>query len=96
MAKDQRTDFFKIDIHNTKDLLVTHAREIEQILRKAVREALLEHKRAGNPVAAWRDGKVVILQPDEIDIDENDSDDEQSPPSSSSTDYGQLTTDQRP
>jgi hypothetical protein len=31
-----------------------------------VREALLDHKRAGNPVAVWRDGKVVIVPPDEI------------------------------
>lgn len=35
-------------------------------MQRAVREALLEHKRLGNPVAVWRDGRVVWLQPDEI------------------------------
>jgi hypothetical protein len=59
----------RIDIHRTKDLLYTHAKDIELVFRKAVREAVLEHKRANNPIATWRDGQVVILQPDEIVID---------------------------
>ena len=33
---------------------------------ESVRSALLDHKRAGNPVAAWRDGRVVIVPPEEI------------------------------
>ena len=41
---------------------------IEKVLGKAVREALLQHKRAGNPVAEWRDGKVVWVQPEDIDV----------------------------
>jgi len=40
--------------------------KIESALRAAVRAALLRHKRAGNPVAVWRDGKVVQLRPEEI------------------------------
>jgi len=39
---------------------------ILQALRQAVREALLDHKRAGNPVAIWRDGRVVWIPPEEI------------------------------
>jgi hypothetical protein len=39
---------------------------VEQAVRRAAREALLAHARAGNPVAFWRDGKVVWLQPDEV------------------------------
>jgi hypothetical protein len=31
-----------------------------------VQDALREHKAFGNPIAIWRDGKVVILPPDEI------------------------------
>jgi hypothetical protein len=38
-------------------------------MRRAVREALLEHKRLGNPIAVWREGRVVWLQPDEIPED---------------------------
>lgn len=60
----------KIDIYEAKDLLVTHAKDVEEILRRAVRQALLEHKRAGNSVAAWEDGKVVIIEADDIPVDE--------------------------
>lgn len=41
-------------------------RETTRRFAVAVREALLDHKRAGNPVAVWRDGKVVIVPPEEI------------------------------
>ena len=42
------------------------ARELEGKIRQAVREALLDHQRAGNPVAVWQDGKVVIVPPSKI------------------------------
>ncbi|MBA2333599.1 MAG: hypothetical protein H0V90_01540 [Blastocatellia bacterium] len=51
-------------------LLVRHDAEIDQAFKKAVREALLKHKLAGNPVAVSRDGKVAILQPEEIVVNE--------------------------
>lgn len=38
-------------------------------MQRAVREALLEHKRLGNPVAVWREGRVAWLQPEEIPED---------------------------
>lgn len=41
---------------------------IERALRAAVRDALLRHKRDGDPVAVWREGRVVWLQPDDIPI----------------------------
>ena len=50
-------------------LLVRHEAEIDKACKLAVREALLMHKRANNPVAVWREGKVVLLQPDEINVD---------------------------
>jgi hypothetical protein len=46
--------------------LVQQADEIERILQQAVEYELSIHKRLGNPVAAWRDGKVVIIPPEEI------------------------------
>jgi hypothetical protein len=49
----------------TPDIL-ENTRQVTQRLAVAVREALLDHKRAGNPVAVWRDGKVVIVPPEEI------------------------------
>ena len=41
-----------------------------EAIRQAVREAVLEHKRVGNPVADWQDGRVVIVPPEEIRLDE--------------------------
>jgi hypothetical protein len=43
-------------------------RLIEQALVRAVRDALLRHKQAGNPVAEWRDGKIVWIAPEDIPI----------------------------
>ncbi len=39
---------------------------IEDALRRAVAEALLMHKRAGNPVCEWLDGKVRWIAPEDI------------------------------
>ena len=50
-------------------LFVRHETEIDVAVKKAVREVLLKHKLAGNPIAISRGGKVVILQPDEIIVD---------------------------
>lgn len=43
---------------------------IEKILQLAVREALLRHKQAGNPIAVWRDGRVEWIQPEDIPVDD--------------------------
>ena len=39
---------------------------VEEALARAVGRALRNHKRAGNPVPEWRDGKVRWLTPEEI------------------------------
>jgi len=52
----------------TNDFAAEHAKDIEKILQRAVNHALLMHKRLGNPIAIWKDGKVVIIPPDEIVI----------------------------
>ncbi len=52
-----------------EDLFVRYSDEINKAYGRAVREALLMHKRAGNPVAVEVDGKLVILLPDEIPVD---------------------------
>lgn len=48
------------------DEILADPYKIEAALRGAVQEALRMHKRAGNPIAIWRDGKVVWLEPEEI------------------------------
>lgn len=49
---------------------VQDATLVEEALARAVSAALRGHKRAGNPVAEWRDGKVRWVAPEEIpDLD---------------------------
>jgi hypothetical protein len=42
----------------------------EMALKEAVAEALAEHKRLGNPIAVWRNGKAVWIPPEEIVVPE--------------------------
>lgn len=44
-----------------------HSRILDA-LRQAVREALLNHKRAGNPVAVWQNERVEWIQPEDIPV----------------------------
>ena len=45
-------------------------------LRQAVQEALLQHKRDGNPVAVWRNARVEWIQPEDIPVPTEPSDGE--------------------
>jgi hypothetical protein len=48
---------------------VERVEDVHRILKAmtvAVREAVLRHKQLGNPVAVWREGRVVWLEPHEI------------------------------
>jgi hypothetical protein len=56
------------EIKLTKRLFIDHGKDIEKVLRLAVNDALLMHKRLGNPIATWKDGRVVIVPPEEIVI----------------------------
>jgi len=44
---------------------------VEEAVEKAVRNAVADHKKKGNAVAIWQNGKLVWLSPD--DIPENPS-----------------------
>lgn len=39
---------------------------VQKAIKKATREALKMHKLVGNSIAVWKDGKVVLLKPEEI------------------------------
>lgn len=57
--------------HKIPDKLFLHEdKKVEHILRRAVRAALLAHKRAGNTIAAWEDGRVVLIRAEEIQIED--------------------------
>lgn len=48
---------------------------ILRALRQAVQEALLDHKRTGDPVAIWRDDCVVWIPAEDIPISIEDKED---------------------
>ena len=47
---------------------------VERALREAVTQALIRHKRLGTPIVVWRDGKVVWIPAEEIEIPSADGD----------------------
>jgi hypothetical protein len=53
---------------STIDEVFANVRLIEKVLQRAVQEALRRHKQTGNPIATWRDGKVVWIPPEEIPL----------------------------
>ncbi len=42
----------------------------EEALKKAVAETIADHKRAGDPIVIWRDGEVVQIPPEQIEVRE--------------------------
>ena len=55
----------------TKNLLAhpfENRAEIDCALDAGIRAVLLKHKQAGNTVATWQDGKVVLVAPEDIVI----------------------------
>jgi hypothetical protein len=53
-----------------KKASVLLAYKAEEALRKAVAEAIAEHQRNGVPIAIWRNGKVVRIPADQIEVRE--------------------------
>jgi hypothetical protein len=41
---------------------------IIEAAREAVREELARHKAKGDSVVVWRDGRVTLLQPEQIEL----------------------------
>ena len=55
-----------------KDKIVeafTNPERITKALAQGVRNALLQHKQAGNPIIIWRDGKSIWIKPEDIPIE---------------------------
>ena len=42
----------------------------EEALKKAVAETIADHKRAGDPIVIWRDGEIVQIPPEQIEVRE--------------------------
>ena len=56
------------ELKNEKGLFERFDSEIDAAYERAVRVAILRHKRNGESIVIERDGKMVILTADEIDI----------------------------
>jgi len=50
--------------------LISDGRAIDEAMKRAVRKAMLRHKLLGESVVGWRDGRVVIIPPEEIPVDD--------------------------
>ena len=54
------------------NIRVPHGKELENILREAGRQARIMHKKLGHPIVSWQDGKVVIIPPEEIPVEDEE------------------------
>ncbi len=48
--------------------------KMNQAMALAARDARRLHKQTGHPIAAWRDGRVVWIPPEEIEVDDESTD----------------------
>jgi hypothetical protein len=48
---------------------VSNVKDIVKAVSEAMREAKRRHKLLGNPIVVWKDGKVVWVPPEEIELD---------------------------
>lgn len=48
---------------------IVQGKQVEAVLRRAVRHALLAHKQAGNTIAAYKDGRIMLIPAHEIRVD---------------------------
>lgn len=48
------------------DALINDGEAVKAAVRRGGIEAMKQHIRAGEPMVSWRDGKVVMLTPEEL------------------------------
>ena len=55
---------------DTKDVraIILEGRLVQRALQQAWANTLVRHKRLGNPIVVWRDGKVVWVPAEEIEV----------------------------
>jgi hypothetical protein len=70
MKANQRNEELPIDLKTAKNLFVEHREAVRLAFARAVRDALRQHKLAGNPIASWENGRVAWISPEDIKIDE--------------------------
>jgi hypothetical protein len=55
----------------TLQQMLAEADAVEAAVRESVHDALLMHKRLGNSVASWENGRVVWIPADEIPVSDS-------------------------
>jgi len=60
----QRNGHAKADPH----AIFTTPGLIDAAMQEAARRAIRRHKLLGESIAVWKDGKVVVVPPDEIEV----------------------------
>jgi hypothetical protein len=50
------------------DKILGEGTEIDEAVKRAVKEAVLRHKQAGNPIVGMKNGQMVWLKPEEIQV----------------------------
>lgn len=53
------------------DELLADPTYVDRALTKASKDALLRHKKLGNPIAVWRDERVVWIPADQIPVEDD-------------------------
>ena len=52
--------------HITK--ILNNPKKVTKIIQDGIKQALLNHKKAGNTICAWIDNKVVWIPPEKISV----------------------------
>lgn len=73
MEDDSSGGKIKVRSQKSGRLISDNRQAIKVAISRGISDALMQHKRAGNTVAVWRGGQVVLLQPEEILIETKDS-----------------------
>ena len=66
-----RGSTYMSDNKSTLDELFEDGRAIDEALKEAARDARRLHKALGNPMATWKDGQVVWVRPEDINVDDD-------------------------
>ena len=61
----------KEEVHEELVRRLSRREVVTGLIKQAAREAVLDHKRNGVTVSTWRDGKLVIIQPEDIELPED-------------------------
>jgi hypothetical protein len=60
-----------IDVNERVERAFERGTPIDEAFEEAFREAVLQHKRAGQPLVFWKDGKSILVSAEEVEAELN-------------------------